>query len=194
MDVAKEEQIPSSHTCQALTRQLWERKSSLLGESSWKVKAKPKEHFKTESDFKEPCWGTCTWSFSYFLAMFDYLQFSYSFSQISTTNPLMDLRLKIIQPANIERKSIIFHEEIFDLSSNTALFSGVYIHSTFCFPSSGLFKLNNSLSLYWPGTAGECVWASHWNPGWGDWLWNPPTAGAPCTSHRKTLLLMSMKL
>lgn len=85
-------------------------------EAFCKVRVKPTEHFKSESDFKEPCWGTYTCSFSYFLAVFDCLSLNYSFSQISTTNPLMDLKLKSIQPANIESKTIIFHEENFDVS------------------------------------------------------------------------------
>lgn len=85
-------------------------------EAFCKVRVKPKEHFKSESDFKESCWETCTCSFSYSLAMFDCLSLNYSFSQISTTNPLMDLKQKSIQPANTESKTIIFHEEDFDVS------------------------------------------------------------------------------
>lgn len=119
MDAAKEEQIPSSPTCQALTRlQAALREKIFLAsqEASWKVKVKPKEHFKTKSDFKEPCWGTCTCSFSCFLAIFDCLSSNYSFSQISTTNTIMDLTLKSVRPANIESKTIFFHEESFDVS------------------------------------------------------------------------------
>lgn len=71
MDAAMDEQNLSSPLCQALTRlpaALRERKSSLPAkEASLKVKIKSKEHFKTESDLKEPAGKPAPAAFHFFL-------------------------------------------------------------------------------------------------------------------------------